>query len=181
MAPGYPGIHGLRNAEQKSANQKNQTRKGATAHCKSRTTAIAINHNPRPRSAARRSGTGESGPELGSRGVGVDDGCTLIETSSELSASLTTFGNLRRKKSSHSLFLRIGITSGFPDVSMHIHSFGERSVSRFSNPMCKYPASGFSLTSRPRARPLPFVLQTWRSPESNQDIVSARNQGNAVK
>ena len=92
----------------------------------------------------------------------------------------TSFGNLKKKSSLLAL-----ITSGFPDVivSTHVHSFHERrgATFRVSQARSHVPGEWLLSDESTRARTLPFALQIRGSPESNQDFVSARSQGIAVK
>ena len=62
--------------------------------------------------------------------------CQQANTSN--SVTTTSFANLKRKSSSQSLLLSIVITSGFPDVSTHVHSFHERQGATFRVSQARY-------------------------------------------
>ena len=71
--------------------------------------------------------------------VRVDDGWSKPHSEQRAnSVTKTSFANLKKKSSSHSLLLSIVITSGFPDVSTHVHSFHERRGATFRVSQARY-------------------------------------------
>ena len=67
-----------------------------------------------------------------------------------------------------SLLLRIVTTSGFPEVSLHVHSFHElwRALVCVSQARCTWQVASLRRVDQgqEQSNPLPFVLQAWEQP-----------------